>query len=304
LKALFDTDKNRNKESTGIFYGMYVLAMLMFGTNGYLVAHISLQSSQIVLVRTIIGGLILTALLLVRKDISLSRIQSELHNLLFGGIALGLNWVALFTAYRLLNVSLATLIYYAGPMLVMLLSPRIFREKLTQIKIAAIAIVAAGLFCISGSIAAGRLSIAGLVTAIGSALLYAALIVFNKRIKNTSGMQTAALELDVAFVIVLLYVLLTTGISLPLASDIPYLLVIGLMNTGLAYLLYFTGLQRLPAQSVALLSYVDPVSALLFSALLLNESMTVLQIAGAVLIIGGAIIGELDGKHFYAESNL
>jgi Predicted permease, DMT superfamily len=161
-----------------------------------------------------------------------------------------------------------------------------------------------GLFCISGSIAAGRLSIAGLVTAIGSALLYAALIVFNKRIKNTSGMQTAALELDAAFVIVLLYVLLTTGISLPLASDIPYLLVIGLMNTGLAYLLYFTGLQRLPAQSVALLSYVDPVSALLFSALLLNESMTVLQIAGAVLIIGGAIIGELDGKHFYAESNL
>lgn len=283
-------------ENTGVFYGMYILAMLMFGTNGYLVAHISLQSSQIVLVRTIIGGLVLTTLLLARKDITLSRIQSEFHNLLFGGIALGLNWVALFAAYRLLNVSLATLIYYAGPMLVMLLSPWLFREKLTKIKIAAITIVAAGLFCISGSIAAGRLSITGLVTAIGSAFLYAALIVFNKHIKNTTGMQTAALELDVAFVIVLLYVLLTTGISLPLTSDIPYLLVIGLMNTGLAYFLYFTGLQRLPAQSVALLSYVDPVSALLFSALLLHENMTVLQIAGAVLIIGGAIIGELDNQ--------
>ena len=134
---------------------------------------------------------------------------------------------------------------------------------------------------------------AGLFTAIASALFYASLILFNKRIRNTGGLQTAAIELDVAFVVVLLYVLFTTGLSYPLAADIPYLLIIGLMNTGLAYFLYFTGMQRLPAQSVALISYIDPVSALLFSAWLLNESMTMLQIAGAVFIIGGAIIGEL-----------
>ena len=275
-----------------IFYGMYILAMLLFGTNGYLVAHISLQSSQIVFVRTLIGGLVLSALVLLQKDFALSKIKSEFRNLLAGGIALGLNWVALFAAYRMLNVSLATLIYYAGPMLVLLFSPWLFREKLTKRKLAAILIVAVGLLCITGSIAAGMLSMAGLITAIASALFYAALIVFNKRIHNTSGLQTAAIELDVAFVIVLLYVLFTSGFSYPPAADIPYLLVIGLLNTGLAYFLYFSGMQRLPAQSVALISYVDPVSALLFSAWLLNEKMTMLQIAGAVFIIGGAIIGE------------
>ena len=279
-------------QDTTLFYGMYILSMLMFGTNGYLIAHISLQSGQIVLVRTLIGGLVLSAFVLLQKDVTLRKIQSESRNLLAGGIALGLNWVALFAAYRMLNVSLATLIYYAGPMLVLLLSPRLFREKLTKRKVAAILIVAVGLLCISGSIAAGKLSMAGLITAIGSALFYAGLIIFNKRIRNTSGLQTAAIELDVAFVVVLLYVLFTSRLSWPLAADIPYLLIIGLMNTGLAYFLYFSGMQRLPAQSVALISYVDPVSALLFSAWLLNEKMTMLQIAGAVFIIGGAIIGE------------
>ena len=196
-----------NNKNTGIFYGMYILSMLLFGTNGYLVSHISLQSSQIVLVRTLIGGLVLSAMVLLQKDFSFSRIKPELGNLLAGGIALGLNRVTLFAAYRMLNVSLATLIYYAGPMLVLLFSPWLFREKLTKQKLAAVMIVAAGLLCITGSIAAGKLSMAGLFTAIASALFYASLILFNKRIRNTGGLQTAAVELDVAFVVVLLYVL-------------------------------------------------------------------------------------------------
>ncbi|MBP5744157.1 MAG: EamA family transporter [Oscillospiraceae bacterium] len=285
--------KPARQNKAGIFYGMYILAMLIFGTNGYLVAHLSLQGSQIVLVRTLVGGLLLTALVLLRGGFDREAVRAEWHDLLLGGVALGLNWVALFSAYRLLNVSLATLIYYAGPMLVLLFSPLLFRETLTPQKIAAVVIVAAGLFCITGSITSAGMSLTGLLAAVLSALFYASLIIFNKRIVKTGGMQTAALELDVAFVVVLIYVLLTAGLPRPMKSDIPYLLVIGLVNTGLAYLLYFSGLQKLPGQSVALISYVDPVSALVFSALLLHETMTPLQILGAVLIIGGAVLGEL-----------
>ena len=123
---------------------MYVLSMLLFGTNGYLVSHISLQSSQIVLVRTLIGGILLSAMVLLQNDFTFSRIKPELRNLLAGGIALGLNWVALFAAYRMLNVSLATLIYYAGPMLVLLFSPWLFREALTKRKLTAIIIGRSG----------------------------------------------------------------------------------------------------------------------------------------------------------------
>ena len=285
--------KPARQNGAGVYYGIYILAMLIFGTNGYLVAHLSLQGSQIVLVRTLVGGLLLTAIVLLRGGFDREAVRAERRDLLFGGVALGLNWVALFTAYRLLNVSLATLIYYAGPMLVLLFSPLLFRESLTPQKIAAVAIVAAGLFCITGSITSAGMSLTGLLAAVLSALFYASLIIFNKRIVKTGGMQTAALELDVAFVVVLIYVLLTAGIPRPLKADIPYLLVLGLVNTGIAYMLYFTGLQKLPGQSVALISYVDPVSALVFSALLLHETMTPLQMLGAVLIIGGALLGEL-----------
>lgn len=277
-------------------YAMYVLSLLLFGTNGLYVAHISLASSHIVLFRTLIGGFVLTVLVLLQGGFAIDNIKAELGPLLLGGIALGLNWVALFGAYRLLNVSLATLIYYAGPMLVVLFSPLLFREKLTGVKIAAVVLVAFGLLLISGSIAAGGLSIRGLLTAAASALFYASLIVFNKRIRRTSGLQTAAVELDVAFVVVLVYVLLTVGLPRPTRADLPWLLLISLVNTGLAYLLYFSGLQRLPAQSVALISYIDPVSALFFSALFLHESMSALQLAGAVLIIGGAVLGEIQGR--------
>ena len=285
--------KPARQNGAGVYYGIYILAMLIFGTNGYLVAHLSLQGSQIVLVRTLVGGLLLTAIVLLRGGFDREAVRAEWRDLLFGGVALGLNWVALFTAYRLLNVSLATLIYYAGPMLVLLFSPLLFRESLTPQKIAAVAIVAAGLFCITGSITSAGMSLTGLLAAVLSALFYASLIIFNKRIVKTGGMQTAALELDVAFVVVLIYVLLTAGTPHPLKADIPYLLVLGLVNTGIAYMLYFTGLQKLPGQSVALISYVDPVSALVFSALLLHETMTPLQVLGAVLIIGGALLGEL-----------
>ena len=274
-------------------YGMYILSMLIFGTNGLLVARISLAASQIVLLRTLLGGAALTALVLLHGGFDRAAVRAELLPLLLGGAALGANWVALFEAYRLLNVSLATLIYYVGPMLILLLSPLLFREKLSGVKIAALCLVAVGLVCISGSIAFGGMRLSGLLTAVVSALFYAALIAFNKRISRTSGLQTAAIELDAAFAVVLLYMLLTSGLPHPQRGDLPYIAMIDLVNTGLAYFLYFSGLKKLPAQSVALLSYVDPVSALLFSALLLNEALTPLQLSGAVLILGGAMLGEL-----------
>ncbi len=285
------------KRSLRLSYGMYILSMLIFGTNGILVHHISLASSQIILMRTLIGGLLLTLIVLLRGGFDRAGIRADILPLLVGGSVLGLNWVALFEAYRQLNVSLATLIYYVGPILVLLFSPVLFREKLNSRKITSVVLVAIGLVCISGSIALRGMSMRGLLTAVVSALFYAAVIIFNKRITHTGGLQTAALELDIAFVIVLIYMMLTVGLPHPAVSDIPWIAVIGLVNTGLAYLLYFSGLQKLPAQSAALISYVDPVSALVFSALFLHETMTPVQILGAVLIIGGAVFGELKSRN-------
>ena len=133
-------------------YGMYILSLLIFGTNGIFVSHISLASNQIVLMRTLIGGILLTCLVLFLGGFDIDHLRRERIPLLLGGAALGLNWVALFEAYRLLNVSLATLIYYVGPIFVLLFSPILFREKLTGKKLVSVIIVGIGLICISGSV--------------------------------------------------------------------------------------------------------------------------------------------------------
>ena len=288
--------KIKGSDSRLMSYGMYILALLIFGSNGYIVSHISLESSQIVLMRTLLGGLALTCLVLLRGGFERESIRAERRPLLLGGIVLGLNWVALFEAYRQLNVSLATLIYYVGPILVLVFSPILFREKLTQRKILSVVIVGCGLVCISGSIVATGMSTAGIMLAMLSAICYSLLIIFNKRIVRTPGMQTAAIELDMAFVVVLIYTLCTAGIPKIASGDLPYILIIGLVNTGLAYLLYFSGVQKLSGQSVALISYIDPVSALIFSAILLHEAMTPMQKIGALAIIGGAMFGESGRK--------
>lgn len=277
-------------------YGMYILALLIFGTNGFYASHISLASSQIILMRTLIGGTMLTCLVLFYGGFDKDSVRREQAPLLLGGVTLGLNWIALFEVYRLLNVSLATLIYYVGPILVLLFSPILFHEKFTGKKLVSILIVAIGLICISGSIVVSGMNALGLFIAIISALLYATLMVFNKQIIHTNGMQAAAIELDVAFVVVFAYTLCTSGFPYMTENDFPYIAAIGIINTGLAYLLFFSGLQKLSGQSVALISYLDPVSALFFSALLLHESMTPVQFIGAVLIIGGAMFGEIN-KH-------
>lgn len=280
-------------DKTRISYGFYIVSMLIFGTNGILASHISLNSSQIVLLRTLLGGLLLTILLFLSGGFDKDKVRKDRTFLILGGLALGLNWVFLFAAYQMLNVSLATLIYYLGPMLVLVLSPILFKEKLSSYKVFSALMVGLGLVLISGSILFGDMDSMGLVFAILSAIFYGLVIIFNKKIKETGGLETAALELDIAFILLVIIVGLKGEFPQIDKSEFIYIGCIGFINTGLAYFLYFSSVKNLNGQSLALLSYIDPVSALIFSAIFLGETLTNLQVFGSVLIIGGAIYGEL-----------
>lgn len=277
---------------------LFVASMVIFGTNGLIVANISLGSTEIVLMRTFLGSLFLLAIVLVKRSFSFADLKADLVPATMGGAALGLNWVLLFSAYRSAGVGLSTLTYYCGPIIVLALSPVLFKEKLTWNKLLAIAAVAVGMFCITGDIEPGSDVQTGILFGGGAALLYASLIVANKRVKRLSGLNCAMYELIVAFFVVLIY-LLASNVKLPVipaAEDIVWVLAIGLVNTGLAYYLYFSSLQKLPGQTVALVCYIDPLTALLVSGAFLGEKLLGVQIAGAVLILGGACLGELKFK--------
>ena len=276
----------------------FIASMVIFGTNGLIVANISIGSAEIVLMRTFLGSLFLLAILLVKLIFSFADLKADLIPATIGGAALGLNWVLLFSAYRSAGVGLSTLTYYCGPIIVLALSPVLFKEKLTWNKLLAIAAVAVGMFCITGDIEPGSDVQTGILFGGGAALLYASLIVANKRVKRLSGLNCAMYELIVAFFVVLIY-LVASNVKLPVipaAEDIVWVLAIGLVNTGLAYYLYFSSLQKLPGQTVALVCYIDPLTALLVSGAFLGEKLFAVQIAGAVLILGGACLGELKFK--------
>ena len=277
---------------------LFIASMVIFGTNGLIVANISLGSAEIVLMRTFLGSLFLLAMVLVKRSFSFADLKADLIPATIGGAALGLNWVLLFSAYRSAGVGLSTLTYYCGPIIVLALSPVLFKEKLTWNKLLAIAAVAVGMFCITGDIEPGSDVQTGILFGGGAALLYASLIVANKRVKRLSGLNCAMYELIVAFFVVLIY-LIASNVKLPVipaAEDIVWVLAIGLVNTGLAYYLYFSSLQKLPGQTVALVCYIDPLTALLVSGAFLGEKLLAVQIVGAVLILGGACLGELKFK--------
>lgn len=279
-------------------YLKFIISMLIFGSNGLYVMNIALTSAQIVLTRTFFGSLVLLIVVLISRDKTLRSIKSDLVPVLISGVCLGVNWILLFEAYRYASVSIGTLVYYCGPIIVMALTPLIFKEKLTWNKLVAIAAVAGGMVCITGVAGAAGASMKGILFGGAAALLYATLIISNKFIKNLSGVASTLVQLVIGFVVVLIYLLFKGEFPFMVATvkELVLVLILGVVNSGLACYLYFSSMQKLPGQTVALSCYLDPLSTVLFSAAFLHEVLTPLQILGAALILGGALFGEMRLK--------
>ncbi|WP_462424329.1 DMT family transporter [Fusobacterium ulcerans] len=276
-----------------------VSAMLIFGTIGLFVKNIDLTSSEIALVRGVIGGIILVVVsLLTKNKVSFKDVKANLLLLLLSGGAIGLNWIFLFQAYKYTTISNATLSYYFAPVFVMLLSPFILKEKLTLKKILCVACAMLGMMCIvgnSGGVAEGRNDFLGISYGLAAAAFYASVVLMNKFLKNLKSLETTYIQLILAAVVLMPYVFTVEGFNIfrmP-ASSIPYILILGVVHTGLAYLLYFSSLKELKGQTIAVMSYIDPISAVIISAIFLRERMGLLQIAGGVLILGSTLISEL-----------
>ena len=159
-------------------YFKYLLSLLIFGTNGIVANHISLSSRQIVFMRTLIGGLFLGLVFFLSKG--RLRALSDRRCLLFllgSGVCMGTSWMCLFEAYRLVGVSVATLIYYCGPALVLLASPLVFHERLTLFKVLGIVLALAGMTLVGGVNLQQEGLSSGLLYAVLSAVLYALMVI-------------------------------------------------------------------------------------------------------------------------------
>ena len=276
-----------------------ILSMLIFGTIGVVRRYIPFPSSVVALARAVIG---LCFLLLIRgirhEPINRAAVKANLPKLLLLGAMLAVNWIFLFEAYNHTSVAAATMCYYMAPVFVILLSPVIFGEKITLRKGICSAVALFGMVLVSDVLSSGLHGAKGLVYGLIAAGFYAAIVIVNRTLKDISAGDRTIMQFAVSAVVLLPYVLITEDIgSLRFTPFILLmLLVAGVMHTGYAYVLYFGSIAHVPAQTAALLSYIDPVVAVLLSLTLLHESMSVGALVGAVLVIGAMIASEIEPK--------
>jgi RarD protein len=263
------------------------LSMMIFGTIAVFVRYLSLSPGELALYRAVMAALPIGIFLLLKKEkIRFSVWKKEGVLLVLSGASLSINWILLFEAYKHTTVSTATLCYYFAPVIVTVVSTLIFREKLTKGQILCFLMSTVGLVLITGFSDLSTNGV-GIAFGLGAACFYALVVLLNKRIRSVGGLQRTFLQFISAAVILLPYVLLSEGIHLQALDGISWmmLLVVGLVHTGIAYVLYFTSVADLPGQQIAILSYIDPLVAILISVFLLSEPMTALQIVGGILIL-------------------
>lgn len=276
---------------------MLSAAMVIFGTLGVFTRNIGVTSGELALYRAVLASVLIGFYLVFIKKgrLNLKNAGRELPLLLASGIAMGINWILLFQAYRYTTISAATLSYYFAPVIVTVASPLLFHERLTAKQIICFVMSTLGLVLIIGTGGGEETAgITGILFGLGAAVFYAAVILLNKFIKNVAGIQRTILQMLAAVVTLLPYVAVSSGFNLNLLDGTGWacLLTVGLFHTGITYCLYFSALKDLTGQEAAILSYIDPLVAVIISVLLLGEPMTLMQLIGGALILGFTLWNE------------
>ena len=275
---------------------MLITSMAIFGTLGPFVRNIPVSSGELALYRAVLAAVLIGCFLLITKQkIPFSRIRKEVPLLLISGMAMGINWILLFEAYKYTTVSVATLSYYFAPVIVTMVCPILFRETLTGKQILCFLMSTLGLVMITGiGDTGGGNDLVGILFGLGAAVLYAAVVLLNKFIRNVDGIHRTVLQFLAAIVILLPYVVMTSGVTIGSLNGTGWanLLIVGLIHTGLTYCMYFSSLRELPGQKAAILSYIDPLVAVVISVAVLGETMTLWQGIGGILILGFTLWNE------------
>ena len=279
---------------------MLITSMIIFGTLGLFVRNISVSSGELALYRAILATLLIAIFLIVTKQkLPFDNIKKEVPLLLASGVAMGINWILLFEAYKYTSVSVATLSYYFAPVIVTIICPILFHEKLTKKQIMCFIMSTLGIVLITGiGDINGENDFIGILFGLGAAVFYATVILLNKFIKKVEGIHRTFLQFISAIIILIPYVLSTSGITLGKLNSIGWinLLIVGLIHTGVTYCMYFSSLKELPGQKAAILSYIDPLVAVLISVTILGETMTPWQMIGGILILGFTLWNEITPK--------
>lgn len=271
-------------------------AMLVFGTIGLFVKNIGFPSSFISFARALTGSIFIALFMLFSgHGLDKKSVLKNLKLLIPSGIAMAFNWICLFEAYRFTGVAVGTLCYYMAPVIVVVLSPVFLKEKLTAINVTSVLAAVVGAVLISGVVSGSAKSAKGILFGLAAAALYSTVVMINKFVKNLSPIETTFVQLSTAAVTMIPYILLTEDVTTFVFDkrSVIFTLIVGVFHTGIVYMIYFSSVQKIPAQTTAVFSYIDPVTAIILSAVVLGERLDAVQLIGTFLILAATLFNEL-----------
>ncbi|MBR5515481.1 MAG: EamA family transporter [Clostridia bacterium] len=278
---------------------LITLSMAVFGTIAPFVRKTGLASGEVALYRAILASILIAVFLLVTKQkIPFKDFKkATLPLLIFSGAAMAFNWIFLFEAYKYTTVSVATLSYYFAPVIVTVACPILFKEKIGLKGWICFLGSTLGIVLITGigELSGAKSHLIGILFGLCAAALYATVVLLNKFIREVDGIHRTFLQFVSAIIVLIPYVVLTSGINVSgmNSKGMICLVTVGVVHTGITYCMYFTSLKNLPGQKAAILSYIDPLVAVIISITVLKESITPMQVLGGVLILGFTLWNEI-----------
>lgn len=270
-----------------------ILSMVIFGTIGIFVKYIGLPSGLIAATRGITGAVVIILVMLITKHKpDIKSVIKKLPVLIASGVAIGFNWILLFEAYNHTGIPVATVCYYTAPIFVVVATPFVFKSKLKTRQLICVVLALLGVVAVSGVLQNGTTKITGVLLGVGAAVLYASVMIMNKFMGDVPDYERTVIQLGSAGLVVLPYALVTSSDISVTTTSVVLLVIVGIVHTGFAYLLYFGALKKLKSQTAAILSYIDPASAIILSSIVFAQLPTAYELVGVVLIMSAALLSE------------
>lgn len=285
-------------------------AMLIWGSLGIFVKNIHLSSTEIAFSRAVVGSLFI---FMINKfyfkkpiiDSLKSSNKKSIFILIILGLLLGLNWVFLFQSYKYTTVGNGTLIYYLAPAFTILLSPIVTKEKIKLKSLISVFVAISGLalILISNGGTSGQYNhMKGMFFALAAAVVYALIVLMNKKLNNIDDIIRTLIQMVLSIVILLPLVVTRGNFRVENEFTLVMLLFVGVVHTGFAYMLYFSSFKDVATDKIAVLSYIDPVSSVIFGAVFLSESISINTVIGGILILGSSFISNYSGRSGKVEA--
>lgn len=271
-----------------------------WGLISILAAAVELEAEPLAFLRLAIGAVTVGVLAVAIGGPAALDPQGRLGALAALGAIHGAHWVLFFEAVKLGSVALASITFYTAPLFLAVVAPLVLRERLSRIALVALVPSALGvaLVALTGS-DGGRFSLVAVAAGVGSAATYALFVVGSKRLLRARLDPLALTFWDTAVgAVVVAPLLLGAGRVLPRSTgDWAAVLTLGAVFSGLATLVYAIVLRRITAQTAGILTFLEPVAAVVLAAFLLSQGIGVgTVVGGAFVVVAGVIVIALEAE--------